>query len=1179
MKFKDKIKAKEYKQAKEAIKECYRREWKKSEGEGWITEKTYRVRRTKAEKPLPSFAFLTPYPTLLNPQPFLPPPTLPQTMKFTLLHKSPFTTAPITSPHATSSSFSSATSSSSFEMPKASDTSKPEIEEHIVEKHGEEQDEELSWEAVKILIEADGTSFYGLGEIAGSLQLNDLCQQSVEEMDLDEEENVPHNPNDLDPYYHPPYSEHEGKSSYKQRRSRRNKKGITICWNTDVGLYSHLNPSLYQSHPFLISLLRDGTSNAYFFDSTYLTIVHLSKVTLPASPDLHENGEGGKKEGKEYYQILFLSRSPASPPPLYIMNAKTPQEIAQEITRLFGSISLPPKWAVGYQQCRYSYYPDTRVLAVAESFRKYKIPCDVIWMDIHYMNEYRCFQFSSRHFPEPARLSNSLHSLGFHGVWMIDPGIKVDENYEVFKSGLRGDHFILKHTPKEPFDEAVELEHIDEPPHLDEYPEVKEAEGMIIDLIEEPGFNRAPDLEDPYTDEEVEHHQQQQRGDVITPSIPLSSSSKPSSTPSTTPSITPTAFDSPLPHQTFSSFGDSLPSVGESSIGESMLVEPLIGEGAAPSITMTEKEDEEEELQEKVVIRPKRLRKLEELEIGKVWPGDCAFPDFTRKETRKWWGALYANFLIKNGIDGVWNDMNEVASFGEGGTIHRKAWHRADKELGGADDHSRYHNVFGFLMTLATKQGMRHARKDKREFVLTRANYMGGHRHAATWTGDNTSNWDHLGWTVPMIINLSLSGQLFCGADIGGFFGDATPELFARWMGFGALLPFARAHTCVRTRNHEPWSFGSEVKRICKKAIERRYRLLGYYYTLFYEGAHITSLPILQPLFYLDPADQRLRDVDSIFTIGSSILVVTDIHPPPHLSPSHMSPLATYEHKQEGDDEQHWMAPERRKEYEEKEAERKRKVEMMLDANPSMNPDEDLVVEDEHLAEETMEEEEERKSRIKGRKEKDRFPYDLFDDRDQWIRFHVLEDFSDQFESELPEFYLRRGSVVPLIALSQHVLPPAQYFLQPLTLSFSFFPPNPSHPHIHMAEGTFYEDEGDSYDYQTLQSFSYIKFRIEKSSASLAYPQSLRQSREEINWEAMEEAEEGGEKVTVFMIHLSNSNAFFPDRTIHVVEHTHENAKHPTPIFSFHQSEFKESYHPAYPSNKVYSYVHHLTSQ
>ena len=296
------------------------------------------------------------------------------------------------------------------------------------------------------------------------------------------------------------------------------------------------------------------------------------------------------------------------------------------------------------------------------------------------------------------------------------------------------------------------------------------------------------------------------------------------------------------------------------------------------------------------------------------------------------------------------------------------------------------------------------------------------------------------------------------------------------------------------------------------------------------------------------------------------------------------------------------LAQERRKE-EDRIREEKRK-EMITNANP-MTDDEDMVVEDEHVEEETQEEEEERKRYLEGRKENDRFPSDILA-RSDWIRFHVLDDFSDQFETELPEMYMKKGSIIPLISLSQHVLPAPQYFLLPLSLSFSFPSPPPSQPSsssqstLLVAEGNLYEDEGDSFDYQTLQSYSYVKFRIERSSSSFSHPppsSDLRHSRSELDEitvttthlhladdpnqqkevkDEVEDDEEEEEKIVVYLIHLSNSNAFYPDREIYVTEIRSDNAHHPTPLFHFHQHQFQESFHPAYANHKVYSYVHLL---
>ncbi|CAI9771638.1 unnamed protein product [Fraxinus pennsylvanica] len=115
------------------------------------------------------------------------------------------------------------------------------------------------------------------------------------------------------------------------------------------------------------------------------------------------------------------------------------------------------------------------------------------------------------------------------------------------------------------------------------------------------------------------------------------------------------------------------------------------------------------------------------------------------------------------------------------------------------------------LMARSTYEGMKLANERKRPFVLTRAGFVGSQRYAAMWTRDNVSNWPHLHMSIPMVLNLGLSGQPNSGPDIGGFVGDATPKLFGRWMGVGAMFPFCRGHSTKRSVDHEPWSFGEEV--------------------------------------------------------------------------------------------------------------------------------------------------------------------------------------------------------------------------------------------------------------------------------------------------------------------------------------------------------------------------------
>jgi alpha-glucosidase len=182
----------------------------------------------------------------------------------------------------------------------------------------------------------------------------------------------------------------------------------------------------------------------------------------------------------------------------YFFWGPDPKTVLKRYTELVGRAPMPPLWAIGYHQCRYSYYPDKEVRFIADNFRTRHIPCDALFLDIHYMDGYRIFTWDKSRFPDPSGLIRDLHQQGFHVVTIIDPGVKVDPNYWVYQQGLAGNDF------------------------------AKMPDGKLF--------------------------------------------------------------------------------------------------------------------------------------VGKVWPGESAFPDFTWERVRAWWGSLYKG-LIADGVDGFWNDMNEPSVF------------------------------------------------------------------------------------------------------------------------------------------------------------------------------------------------------------------------------------------------------------------------------------------------------------------------------------------------------------------------------------------------------------------------------------------------------------------------------------------------------------------------------------
>jgi alpha-glucosidase len=271
--------------------------------------------------------------------------------------------------------------------------------------------------------------------------------------------------------------------------------------------------------------------------------------------------------------------------------------------------------------------------------------------------------------------------------------------------------------------------------------------------------------------------------------------------------------------------------------------------------------------------------------VGKVWPGPSVFPDFTRKSTRKWWGSLYAQF-VHDGVSGFWNDMNEPSVFdGPKLTMPDDVKHRIDEPGFEArtTTHLEIHNVYGMENSRATYDGLLKLSPDQRPFVLTRASYAGGQRYAVTWTGDNSSTWNHLRLTTPMLLNLGLSGFGFSGADVGGFIGSPGPELLTKWFELGAFQPIDRDHACDTSANQEIWVHGPEQEAIRKRYIEERYKLMPYLYTAAEELSR-TGLPIVRPLFLEFPdatKDKHPMDLDAgnEFLFGSNLLVAPAVYP------------------------------------------------------------------------------------------------------------------------------------------------------------------------------------------------------------------------------------------------------------------------------------------------------------
>lgn len=255
---------------------------------------------------------------------------------------------------------------------------------------------------------------------------------------------------------------------------------------------------------------------------------------------------------------------------------------------------------------------------------------------------------------------------------------------------------------------------------------------------------------------------------------------------------------------------------------------------------------------------------------GVCWPGLSSYLDFTNPKVREWYSSLFAFPVYQGSTDilFLWNDMNEPSVFrGPELTMQKNAVHHGNWE------HRELHNIYGFYHQMATAEGLiQRSQGKERPFVLSRSFFAGSQKYGAVWTGDNTAEWSYLKISIPMLLTLSVSGISFCGADVGGFIGNPEAELLVRWYQAAAYQPFFRGHATMNTKRREPWLFGAEYTQLIREAIRERYSLLPYLYSLFYH-AHVSSQPVMRPLWVEFPDDLETFAVEDEYMLGSALLV------------------------------------------------------------------------------------------------------------------------------------------------------------------------------------------------------------------------------------------------------------------------------------------------------------------
>lgn len=497
-----------------------------------------------------------------------------------------------------------------------------------------------------------------------------------------------------------------------------NKKGKKYrLYSNDDPLHTPEKESLYGNHPFII-IEREKECFGLFID-------YPSEIIFDIGWSDREILEISLKSSDFY---------------LYLFDYNDKLTIIKEYLTIVGRPCIPPKWAFGYQQSRWSYPDKKSIRKIVERFKNSDIPCDAIYLDIDYMEGYKIFTIDENKFSNLKEFVQEMLKKGIKLVPIIDPGVKIEKGYFVYEEGIANNYFCKTEENK--------------------------------------------------------------------------------------------------------------------------------------NFTAT------------------------------VWPGFTHFPDFLNPQTQKWWGELYKN-LTQYGITSFWNDMNEPAIFFTPKGINevKKEFERIKnkEDIGfeifsikdkfnslpnNIDDyksfyhtlqdgrkinHNDVHNLYGYKMAESTAMGLKKLLPNKRYFLLSRSSYIGLHRFAFIWMGDNQSWWEHILVNIRMLQSLNICGFFYTGADIGGFGGNCGYDLLIRWMQLGIFSPLFRNHSAIGTRDQEPWAFDDETKKILRNIIRVRYALIPYIYSEYIRSI-IELKPLILPLcFEFD--DHLCNNIEDQFMFGNSIMV------------------------------------------------------------------------------------------------------------------------------------------------------------------------------------------------------------------------------------------------------------------------------------------------------------------